>query len=545
MKTRYFHTPKLQLLFWWCLSFASSFLSFLPNGFSLDSEEIGHQDIYYLSNFADNNAILKKQESLVLSYKIYPSKNIEGFLYTGNYFQSKLWLNDTLIGQNGTFTTPSKRSFQNDYRYIPIKLVANKNYVLQLELLKADTNSTSCIAIYPSTIVQEKAINNFNRYLPHWLFSSATLLVILFLSLFSIGRYCQLKDNSFLFYAGFNITFFLLFLRMLEFSPNINLFFSYFPGMLVDGKSFLDLIPPIFYIFFQRSFLDLKTIYSTGHKRIEWMFWLIVAALGIQLLLYYLPNGNGLIAIFNHLIVLSLMAVGAFIIIDIFLKVKTPLATYMLVGTFMLIIGGFTTFWEDAFAENTEALYWGGQRMGLQITALLEMLFFSLGLGYKSQQRQKEIITMQGTLVEEMKKNHELENTLLKTIRQRKQKEQQYQKLLEFLSAAKEINPENEFVREVNRILRHQFKNSNFGVAQLVSLIHIPAVTLNRKMQKYFDMTTIEYLTHFRLQEAMQLLSNSDLTISQIANDTGFSTHAYFSKVFREKLGMSPSEFRK
>ena len=54
-----------------------------------------------------------------------------------------------------------------------------------------------------------------------------------------------------------------------------------------------------------------------------------------------------------------------------------------------------------------------------------------------------------------------------------------------------------------------------------------------------------EYLTKLRLDDAASLLKYSNLTITEIALSVGFSDSTYFSNVFKTKVGISPSAYRK
>ena len=54
-----------------------------------------------------------------------------------------------------------------------------------------------------------------------------------------------------------------------------------------------------------------------------------------------------------------------------------------------------------------------------------------------------------------------------------------------------------------------------------------------------------EYLGQVRIQAAKNLLLETDLTVSTIALRTGFPDPAYFTRFFRQQLGISPSEFRR
>lgn len=57
-------------------------------------------------------------------------------------------------------------------------------------------------------------------------------------------------------------------------------------------------------------------------------------------------------------------------------------------------------------------------------------------------------------------------------------------------------------------------------------------------------LSPIEYITERRLSRARILLRESNQTISSIAHMSGFGSPAYFSRVFKEKTGVTPGEYR-
>jgi AraC-like DNA-binding protein len=69
------------------------------------------------------------------------------------------------------------------------------------------------------------------------------------------------------------------------------------------------------------------------------------------------------------------------------------------------------------------------------------------------------------------------------------------------------------------------------------------------KLQKGFKYlykrTVTEYIRHVRVESARDLLNNSDLNISQVVYSIGFSSRSYFSKIFKEKYGLTPNDFKK
>ncbi|MDP2687462.1 MAG: AraC family transcriptional regulator [Aequorivita sp.] len=68
---------------------------------------------------------------------------------------------------------------------------------------------------------------------------------------------------------------------------------------------------------------------------------------------------------------------------------------------------------------------------------------------------------------------------------------------------------------------------------------------LQEGFKKLYGTTVNNYLQKKRLDAAYNLLTKTDLSISEIVNAIGLSSKSYFSKIFKEKYTISPSEFRK
>lgn len=62
--------------------------------------------------------------------------------------------------------------------------------------------------------------------------------------------------------------------------------------------------------------------------------------------------------------------------------------------------------------------------------------------------------------------------------------------------------------------------------------------------KSFTNATPIEYLTNYRISKAAQLLKSTDKSISEIAQDCGFSGSSYFAEVFKRFAGETPKAFR-
>jgi AraC-like DNA-binding protein len=68
---------------------------------------------------------------------------------------------------------------------------------------------------------------------------------------------------------------------------------------------------------------------------------------------------------------------------------------------------------------------------------------------------------------------------------------------------------------------------------------------ITRCMKQVYDMTPIDYLAKYRLEQAKLLLLKTEWPISEIAHYVGFENVPYFSNCFANQIGLPPTKFRK
>ena len=68
---------------------------------------------------------------------------------------------------------------------------------------------------------------------------------------------------------------------------------------------------------------------------------------------------------------------------------------------------------------------------------------------------------------------------------------------------------------------------------------------LKGEFQHHYHNSPGKWLTDKRLEYAKHLLETSKKSVSEVADACGFENPAHFSRVFKEKTGMAPLQFRK
>lgn len=82
------------------------------------------------------------------------------------------------------------------------------------------------------------------------------------------------------------------------------------------------------------------------------------------------------------------------------------------------------------------------------------------------------------------------------------------------------------------------------SIAQLANQLSVSQRYLSDTLKKETGKTSTEHLQLYLIDEAKNILLNPDKTVSEVAYELGFEYPPYFSRLFKKKEGISPSEFR-
>ncbi len=103
---------------------------------------------------------------------------------------------------------------------------------------------------------------------------------------------------------------------------------------------------------------------------------------------------------------------------------------------------------------------------------------------------------------------------------------------------------DDQFIRNLRSTLEHNLDNVELDTEQICQLMGMSRNSLYRKTLALTGMSIIPYLRALRLQKAEVLLKSSSMSVADIAYAVGFDNPRYFSRVFSEEKGISPSSFR-
>ena len=108
-------------------------------------------------------------------------------------------------------------------------------------------------------------------------------------------------------------------------------------------------------------------------------------------------------------------------------------------------------------------------------------------------------------------------------------------------------NPARDFPKTFMQLEQNLRENLShqWTVEEMAAMVGMGTTLFNERVKKYSGFSPINYLINIRISEAIKLLKKKDISLTDIALDTGFYSSQHFSTTFKKLTGYSPSEFRK
>lgn len=111
-------------------------------------------------------------------------------------------------------------------------------------------------------------------------------------------------------------------------------------------------------------------------------------------------------------------------------------------------------------------------------------------------------------------------------------------------------NSNSNIIAQVEIVLKEYFNSTRVReqslptVKYLSERVNLSAGYLSDLLKKETGMTAQDHIHYYLIEEAKNILLNSDQSVSEIAYSLGFEYPQYFSKLFKQKTGKTPGEYR-
>ena len=107
-----------------------------------------------------------------------------------------------------------------------------------------------------------------------------------------------------------------------------------------------------------------------------------------------------------------------------------------------------------------------------------------------------------------------------------------------------EASESGKMQREMLEYIRIHYRE-RLSLEDLAEQFHLSPKYLSRYFKEHFHLTLSQHISHLRLNHARELLETTDLSVTDIAMQSGFSGVSFFIRSFTEANGISPLKWRK
>ena len=115
----------------------------------------------------------------------------------------------------------------------------------------------------------------------------------------------------------------------------------------------------------------------------------------------------------------------------------------------------------------------------------------------------------------------------------------------EYMTLTNAIPSRSPRIPELAKIYMHEHFGEKITIKDMCKVLGCSKSALLTSFKAEYGTTLNSYLCAIRIDEAKRLLKTTNMTISAVAEATGFYDQSYFSKVFSNKLSITPSDYRR
>ncbi len=114
----------------------------------------------------------------------------------------------------------------------------------------------------------------------------------------------------------------------------------------------------------------------------------------------------------------------------------------------------------------------------------------------------------------------------------------------ELLEEAKIKAADDVFMRRIVSFVEQHMADPDASIDKMADAAATSRAGLNRKIKTILGITPMDFLREVRLQRACTMLQDTNISINDVARKCGFADARYFSRIFKSKKGITPSEYR-
>jgi DNA-binding response OmpR family regulator/anti-sigma regulatory factor (Ser/Thr protein kinase) len=106
------------------------------------------------------------------------------------------------------------------------------------------------------------------------------------------------------------------------------------------------------------------------------------------------------------------------------------------------------------------------------------------------------------------------------------------------------IGQDEVFISKTMMYIEENYENSEMNVEDIALNLGMSRSSFFKKLKSLTGIAPVDFVREFRIQRALQMMDAGETNISQISFSVGINDARYFSKCFKQKFGINPSEYK-
>lgn len=113
------------------------------------------------------------------------------------------------------------------------------------------------------------------------------------------------------------------------------------------------------------------------------------------------------------------------------------------------------------------------------------------------------------------------------------------------LQADKRSSKQSDLIRQINQKINQSYMDPSLSLNQIADELNLSPIYVSRLYKQQTMTAIVDVIMDVRMQEVCRLLTGSDLSVSDIAEMTGFTSSSYLHRMFKRNFSITPIEYRR
>ena len=123
--------------------------------------------------------------------------------------------------------------------------------------------------------------------------------------------------------------------------------------------------------------------------------------------------------------------------------------------------------------------------------------------------------------------------------------EERRRRAAELLESADNYDKTAVLMGKVKKYLQHNYMVCDISLDSVSAILNLNASYFSALFKRTFQVNFLDYLTELRMEAAKELLHDPLRSTAEVANMVGYESANYFTRAFKKKVGVTPTDYRR